>query len=194
MNPSPKQRRRTQSQQRGISEPKFNNKWVEDPTNPMHSTEYIKCGAEFIEFPTTCSLCDTSLKNAKINLCIFCDPNRAYCEKCGGPASKDKHPHPLMSIIPDFNKYYKLLINNDNSTVGPIDANKEWNKECFSCSKLIKVLLLFYYFRTDLCFNAFKKEMMYLFAMHANIIDQKFQKIKGYQNVFLLSQKTMGIQ
>ena len=106
---------------------------------PIHSTQFLKCGSDSIYFPSTCYSCSTSLANSKFYFCMFCEPKTAFCLKCTAPTSSLKHQHPLMVISPDFNKCLPILIHKGNAIVGKIDSGKEWNKECFACSKLIKV-------------------------------------------------------
>jgi len=50
-----------------------------------------------------------------MNLCIFCDPVCAFCDKCGGPVKQEEpHLHPLISLIQDYDKYSEILINPNN--------------------------------------------------------------------------------
>ena len=52
---------------------------------PKHTNEFIKYGDDYVYFPKICRQCEKDLSKEKINVCIFCDPVCAYCEKCGGP-------------------------------------------------------------------------------------------------------------
>jgi hypothetical protein len=54
-----------------------------------------------------------------------------------------------MSVLPDFDKYSEILIHNSNSVVGAIDERIEWNKNCHSCNKFIKVILFDHHYNVE---------------------------------------------
>ena len=38
-----------------------------------------------------CADCDTDIYQTKQYLCLFCEPSKALCERCGGATSDIKH-------------------------------------------------------------------------------------------------------
>ena len=76
-------------------------------------------------------MCSKDLKLQKKFSCVFCSLSVSFCDNC---AARQPHEHPMLALIPDFDKYQPLILPTPREETS---ENTEWNQQCHSCAKII---------------------------------------------------------